>query len=179
MAEDCIIAGATLHRAFEALAAAIAQNHVSTASLFVVGIANGGIPFSRKLPTALTQRLGRTIPCGSINPMFHRDDVGQHPIPKSFNATEFSFDTDKASVIPADDVIASRQTVYGALNELFDQGRPACVQLAVLFDRGNGAGRFNRTTMVSVKPRPPNNTSKSSSTSAARKMTRFTSTPLP
>ena len=39
-------------------------------------------------------------------------------------------------VILVDDVLHSGRTVKAALDELFDHGRPACVELAVLVDRG-------------------------------------------
>ncbi len=41
-----------------------------------------------------------------------------------------------ATVILVDDVLHSGRTVKAALDELFDHGRPASVELAVLVDRG-------------------------------------------
>ena len=35
-----------------------------------------------------------------------------------------------------DDVLYTGRTVRGAMNELFDYGRPASIELAVLVDRG-------------------------------------------
>ena len=45
-------------------------------------------------------------------------------------------DVNAATVILVDDVLQSGRTVKAALDELFDHGRPAKVELAVLVDRG-------------------------------------------
>ena len=46
------------------------------------------------------------------------------------------FDVNGAHVILIDDVLFTGRTVRAALNELFDFGRPAQVDLMVLADRG-------------------------------------------
>lgn len=45
-------------------------------------------------------------------------------------------DVNGATVILVDDVLHSGRSVKAALDELFDHGRPASVELAVLIDRG-------------------------------------------
>ena len=40
-------------------------------------------------------------------------------------------------MVLVDDVLFSGRTVRAAMNELFDQGRPDRIELAVLCDRGN------------------------------------------
>ena len=43
---------------------------------------------------------------------------------------------DGADILLLDDVLYTGRTLRAVLNELFDYGRPACVRLAVLVDRG-------------------------------------------
>jgi len=50
--------------------------------------------------------------------------------------TQLPFDVNGASIILIDDVLLTGRTVRAALNELFDFGRPAQVELMVLADRG-------------------------------------------
>lgn len=119
------------------MASTIAAAHRQTEELFIFGIAEGGVPFAHKLQAALYKHLGRTIPCGSLNISFHRDDIFQRPITKVIAPTEVPGDIQNATVILADDVLFSGRTIRAALNELFDQGRPNTVELAILFDRGN------------------------------------------
>ena len=98
----------------------------------MLGIANGGIPLARRL----CARAGiRRV--GDLDISFHRDDIGRHPIPKEFTPTLLPGDVNGATVLLVDDVLFSGRTVKAALDELFDHGRPAKVELAVLVDRGS------------------------------------------
>jgi pyrimidine operon attenuation protein/uracil phosphoribosyltransferase len=125
-----------ISQALAAIADQVVARHRDTPALAVTGIANGGVIFARKLVQLLAQRLGRDIPLGVVNIAFHRDDIGLKPIPLNSAATDLPFDVDDATVILADDVYHTGRTARAALNELFDQGRPARVELAVLCDRG-------------------------------------------
>ncbi len=51
--------------------------------------------------------------------------------------TEIPFDVDGAEVVLVDDVLFTGRTVRAALNAICDLGRPACIRLAVLVDRGH------------------------------------------
>jgi pyrimidine operon attenuation protein / uracil phosphoribosyltransferase len=119
-----------VHAAIERLAAAIKGRHPRTEGLLVLGIANGGIPLARRL----CAKLGITR-VGDLDISFHRDDIGKHPIPKEFTPTLLPGDVNGATVLLVDDVLFSGRTVKAALDELFDHGRPATVELAVLVDR--------------------------------------------
>jgi aspartate carbamoyltransferase catalytic subunit len=103
----------------------------------IVAIANGGIALGRRLVSTLSRKLSRDIPFGVLNAQFHRDDIGSKPIPKAFMRTDIPFDITDMTVILVDDVIGTGRTARAAMNELFDHGRPACVELAVLCDRGS------------------------------------------
>jgi pyrimidine operon attenuation protein/uracil phosphoribosyltransferase len=50
--------------------------------------------------------------------------------------TEVPFDLEGRAVILVDDVLYTGRTVRAALEALLELGRPACVRLAVLVDRG-------------------------------------------
>lgn len=121
-----------VHAAIERLAAAIQARHRHTKKLLVLGIANGGIALARRIGT----KLGTTR-VGDLDISFHRDDIGHHPIPKEFTPTLLPGDVNGATVLLVDDVLFSGRTVKAALDELFDHGRPATVELAVLVDRGS------------------------------------------
>jgi pyrimidine operon attenuation protein/uracil phosphoribosyltransferase len=76
---------------------------------------------------------------GVINVAFHRDDYADKGV-AAFHAassmpTRIPFEVTGAHIILVDDVLDTGRTVRAALNELFDYGRPASVQLAVLVDR--------------------------------------------
>jgi len=105
--------------------------HVSPRTA-LVGIHTGGVWLAARLHEAL----GLAQPLGSIDISFYRDDFGSkglHPQPKR---TEIPFTVEGADVIIVDDVLYTGRTTRAAINELFDFGRPARVDLAVLVDRG-------------------------------------------
>jgi len=124
-----------LHQALDRVASAIAQRHARTPHLILLGIANGGIVPARRLADRLKQA-GLKPGLGTIDISFHRDDIGRNPIPKEFSPTIIPYDVNGATVILVDDVLYSGRTVKAALDELFDHGRPATVEMAVLVDRG-------------------------------------------
>ncbi len=130
MAATQSIGSAEIQQAIQALAAAIARRHPGAPPI-LLGVANGGIVLARRLAA-----LRPGSPCGVIDISFHRDDFGRNPIPKEFAPTEIPVDVNGAAVVLVDDVLYSGRTAKAALDELFDHGRPAHVELAVLVDRG-------------------------------------------
>jgi pyrimidine operon attenuation protein/uracil phosphoribosyltransferase len=150
MATPKTIGSREVHAAMERLAVAIEARHRHTKGLLVLGIANGGIPVARRL----CARLGIKR-VGDLDISFHRDDIGSHPIPKEFTPTLLPGDVNGANVLLVDDVLFTGRTVKAALDELFDHGRPATVQFAVLVDRGSRrlpvAADFAGTTVAAAE----------------------------
>ncbi len=127
---------AEIHAAIDRLAESIGERHAHTASLVLLGIANGGIELSRRLALRLSTLSPRlSTKSGTLDISFHRDDIDRNPIPKEFVPTRIPVDVTGATVILVDDVLFSGRTVKAALDELFDHGRPAKVELAILIDR--------------------------------------------
>jgi pyrimidine operon attenuation protein / uracil phosphoribosyltransferase len=132
MAPPKTICSREVHAAIERLAAAIGARHRATDGLLVLGIANGGIALARRLCASLGIKR-----VGDLDISFHRDDIGKHPIPKEFTPTLLPGDVNGAHVLLVDDVLFTGRTIKAALDELFDHGRPATVELAVLVDRAS------------------------------------------
>ena len=136
MATIRTIGAEELHAAISRLAHAISTRH-GPAKKLLLGIANGGVELARRLASRLSPPASRLpATCGVLDISFHRDDIGRHPIPKEFAPTHIPADVHGATIILVDDVLFSGRTVKAALDELFDHGRPAKVELAVLVDRG-------------------------------------------
>lgn len=127
-----------IHAAITQIAESIAARHRAGGRLILLGIANGGILLAQRLALRLTSLSPKlSARTGTIDISFHRDDIGRNPIPKEFTPTVLPADVNGALVILVDDVLFSGRTVKAALDELFDHGRPAKVELAVLVDRGH------------------------------------------
>jgi pyrimidine operon attenuation protein / uracil phosphoribosyltransferase len=98
----------------------------------LVGITSGG--------AWLAERLHRDLALGGapavISSAMHRDDFAKRGLSGAGQQTQLDFDVNGAHIILLDDVLYTGRTIRAVLNELFDYGRPASVQLAVLVDRG-------------------------------------------
>jgi pyrimidine operon attenuation protein/uracil phosphoribosyltransferase len=77
------------------------------------------------------------VALGSLDISFHRDDLGRRPQAPVVHATAIDFALDGATVVIVDDVLFTGRTVRAAIDALFEYGRPARIQLAVLVDRGH------------------------------------------
>ncbi len=98
----------------------------------LVGITSGGA----WLAARLHRDLGLEGSASVISSAMHRDDFAKRGLSGAGQQTQLDFDVDDAHVILLDDVLYTGRTIRAVLNELFDYGRPASVQLAVLVDRG-------------------------------------------
>ena len=97
-----------------------------------VGIYSGG--------AWLAERLAQTIegdhPVGYIDVSFYRDDYASKGLKAGARRSDIPFDVAGATIVLIDDVLYTGRSTRAAINELFDYGRPAAIELAVLVDRG-------------------------------------------
>ena len=98
----------------------------------LVGITSGGAWLAERLQADL----GLAGKHGVISSAMHRDDFARRGISGAGQQTQLPFDVNNARIVLLDDVLYTGRTIRAVLNELFDYGRPASVQLAVLVDRG-------------------------------------------
>jgi pyrimidine operon attenuation protein/uracil phosphoribosyltransferase len=103
----------------------------------LVGIHRRGAFLARRLRDLLEDLLGVEVPIGDLDIGFYRDDVSRRPDTPVVHASHIDFDVDGRTVVIVDDVLFTGRTVRAAIEALFDYGRPARVQLAVLADRGH------------------------------------------
>ncbi len=98
----------------------------------LVGIYSGGAWIAERL----SQLLQLPEEAGLIDISFYRDDFAEKGLHPQVRPTQIPFDVNGRRLILVDDVLYTGRTTRAALNELFDYGRPAAVELAVLADRG-------------------------------------------
>jgi pyrimidine operon attenuation protein/uracil phosphoribosyltransferase len=117
-------------RLYAALLAALRPRIAAQAAL--AGIATGGAWLAERLHADL----GLDTPFGILSSALHRDDYATKGVGSMSNPTRLPFAVEGREIWLVDDVLHTGRTIRAALNELFDFGRPACVRLAVLVDRG-------------------------------------------
>ena len=111
----------------------VAQMRPATApDTALVGIHTGGAWLAERLHAEL--QIG--APLGGIDVAFYRDDLSGRGLHAKARRSDIPFEVEGRPVVIVDDVIYTGRTTRAALNELFDYGRPARVDLAVLVDRG-------------------------------------------
>ncbi len=98
----------------------------------LVGIWSGGAWLAERLQADL-QLPGSH---GVISSTLHRDDFGERGLSSTTDPTQLPFAIEGRHILLIDDVLYTGRTIRAVINELFDFGRPASVQLAVLVDRG-------------------------------------------
>lgn len=98
----------------------------------LVGIHTGGVWIAQRLHAAL----GLTLPLGTIDIAFYRDDYKKKGLSANVRPSDIRFPVDNAQIILVDDVLYTGRTIRAAMNEIFDYGRPSSIRLAALVDRG-------------------------------------------
>lgn len=98
----------------------------------LVGIHTGGVWVAQRLHGLL----GSTVPMGTIDIAFYRDDFARRGLKPDVRPSALPFDVNGRDIVLVDDVLYTGRTVRAALNMLFDYGRPGRVRLAALVDRG-------------------------------------------
>ena len=98
----------------------------------LVGVFSGGAWLADRLKAELDGE----HEVGYIDVSFYRDDLSTSGLKSNVRSTQIPFSVEGAHIVIVDDVLFTGRSIRAAVNTLFDYGRPASVQLAVLVDRG-------------------------------------------
>ena len=134
-----------IDRAITRIAHEILEANQGVEGLAIVGILTRGAEVATRLAARIESIEGVSVPLGTLDISFYRDDVAArgavgivpatpHPV---VHDTDLPFAIDGARIVLVDDVLYTGRTIRAAVDALFDYGRPASVQLAVLVDRGH------------------------------------------
>ena len=128
-----------LRRTLVRISHEISEKNPGPEGLALVGIHTRGALLAQRLHALVGEQTGSEVPLGDIDISFYRDDVGDRgpDAQPQVHASHLDVDLSGRTVVLVDDVLFSGRTVRAAIDALFDYGRPARVQLAVLCDRGH------------------------------------------
>ncbi len=132
-----------LGRTLSRIAHEIIEANPELDEVALVGIQTRGVPLAQRLARLIEERAGEAPELGAIDITFYRDDVtvrgGLAPVGPApiVRASQLDFPLEGRTVVLVDDVLYTGRTIRAAIEALFDYGRPARVQLAVLVDRGH------------------------------------------
>jgi pyrimidine operon attenuation protein / uracil phosphoribosyltransferase len=143
--EVVVLTAEQMSRTITRIAHEILEKNPNMERVAVVGIHTRGAYLGARIHKLLCAVGGFHFAAGDIDISFYRDDVAARgavgvipntpqPVVKD---THLPFAVDGSTVVLVDDVLYTGRTIRAAVDALFDYGRPARVQLAVLVDRGH------------------------------------------
>jgi pyrimidine operon attenuation protein/uracil phosphoribosyltransferase len=121
----------------EALASRIISDVPAGLDVAAIGVRSRGEILAQRLSRLLATKLGRDVPCGTLDITLYRDDLNspQGADQPQVRTTEIGFDIDGKIIILVDDVLHTGRSTRAAMDALIDLGRPTAIKLAVLVDR--------------------------------------------
>jgi pyrimidine operon attenuation protein / uracil phosphoribosyltransferase len=136
-AAKVLLDAAALGRTLSRIAHEIIERNDDLARLALVGIHTRGVPLAERLAALIEERSGEEVALGAVDITFHRDDIVRGAEQPVVHATSVDFELGGTTCVLVDDVLYTGRTIRAAIETLFERGRPARVQLAVLVDRGH------------------------------------------
>ena len=126
-----------IDRILARMAHEILEKNKGTKELCLVGIQRGGVHLAKRLAGKIKEIEGKEIPVGSLDIAFYRDDLSIRTKQPAVRRTEVPCEITDMKVVLVDDVLFTGRSIRAAMDALMDMGRPSCIQLAVLIDRGH------------------------------------------
>ena len=135
-----ILSAADIDRALTRIAHEILESNKGSSDLVLLGIPRRGYPLAQRIAAKIAATdpgFDAAASLGQLDVTMFRDDLRKNPA-RAPQPTRIPVQgIDGRTVVLVDDVLYSGRTVRAALNALYDLGRPASVQLAILVDRGH------------------------------------------
>ncbi|MDD3269186.1 MAG: bifunctional pyr operon transcriptional regulator/uracil phosphoribosyltransferase PyrR [Syntrophomonadaceae bacterium] len=135
--KNAIMDEMAMKRALTRIAHEIIERNKGVENVALIGIRRRGGPLAQRLAARIEEIEGIKVPVGILDITLYRDDLTTLSSQPQVHRTEVSFDINGKDLILVDDVLYTGRTVRAAMDALIDLGRPRCIQLAVLVDRGH------------------------------------------
>ena len=135
--EKVVLDEGDIRRTLVRIAHEIVEKNAEPERLAIVGIHRRGAFLAQRVHALVQDLLDAELPLGDLDISFYRDDLSTRTEAPVVHASHLDFPLEGRTVVVVDDVLYTGRTVRSAIDALFDYGRPARVQLAVLADRGH------------------------------------------
>lgn len=132
-----IMDDSAVRRALVRIAHEIVEKNHGVDDVCLVGICRRGVPLAEALCENIEKIEGQRVPVGQLDITFYRDDLSKIAESPTLSNSDLPFSIEGKKVVLVDDVLYTGRTARAAIEALFSHGRPACIQLAILVDRGH------------------------------------------
>jgi pyrimidine operon attenuation protein/uracil phosphoribosyltransferase len=147
MGEKSILNDKELDLSVNRLCWQLIENHSHFTDTVLIGLQPRGYQLAKKIQSKLVDLTGiSSIPLGSLDITFFRDDFRRREKPIASNQTDISFLVEEKNVVFIDDVLYTGRSVRAGMDAINSFGRPKQIELLVLIDR-----RFSRE--LPIEPR--------------------------
>lgn len=136
MKANVVLDAEAIARCVKRIAREISERHGSTKNLALVGIVRRGATLADRIAALLNHNGVVPVPVGTLDISSYRDDSKGKPGDPRLLGRNIPFSLDEQNLVLVDDVLYTGRTVRAALTALTDLGRPRCIELAALVDRG-------------------------------------------
>ena len=138
MAENIILSSLEISKALTRIAHEIVEKNRDAKDIVLMGLLTRGVPLAHRLSLLIHDFEGLLVPVGSLDFRSYRDDIDYCTNPPNKESTKyFTNNITGKIVILVDDVLSTGRSVRASMDALVRLGRPKCIQLAVLVDRGH------------------------------------------
>lgn len=135
--QTVILDSAGVKRALTRIAHEILERNKGVSDVVLIGIRSGGVFLADGIAQQIGIIEGDAVPVGSVDITLYRDDISGQLPHQPVGKTDIPFSLEGKKVVLVDDVLFTGRTIRAAMDALMDYGRPQCIQLAVLIDRGH------------------------------------------
>lgn len=122
-----------VNRALTRISHEITEKNSGADDLVIVGIKRRGVSLAKAIHKKITEIEGIEPEYAELDISMYRDDIEK---PTEYVA-KHNINVTGKKIILVDDVMFTGRTVRAAIDCLMDIGRPQCIRLAVLVDRGH------------------------------------------
>ena len=123
-----------LERSLTRISHEIVEKNEDISSICLVGIRRRGLPLANRIAMRIKNSYGVEVSVEELDVSPFRDDNGNI---RKTEKTPLKTAVEGKTVVLVDDVVYTGRTVRAAMDALIDLGRPACIRLAALIDRGH------------------------------------------
>jgi len=126
-----------IRRALRRMAHEIVERNRDLSALVLAGIPARGVALAERLAADIEAIAQARVATGVIDVSMYRDDVGTRVALPVVRASQLPKPLEERTVVIVDDVLFTGRTCRAAMDAIRSFGRPACLQLAALVDRGH------------------------------------------